>query len=140
MARSRRRSRRYYQRNYVSRRSLFGTRRSLFGINTRVTRRNLLRRKTRVLKYTSSLYNPYRETVRRKLQKKIQDVPFKYRKPKLYKNRTIGIGFKEDLINKICIRRSVRKQVLHALNKTGKGKGKQKKRVLTKMSKIKCGG
>lgn len=38
----------------------------------------------------------------------------------------------------VCDRRSERKQVLHAIRKTGSGKGTRKKPVLTKQSLIRC--
>ena len=48
-----------------------------------------------------------------------------------------AVGFKDPHKILICARRQIRKQVMHALNKTGKGKGR-KKPTFNQYSKISC--
>lgn len=50
----------------------------------------------------------------------------------------ISVGFREPERVLICVRRKRRREVMFALNKTGKGKGRQKRPRYSEYSKISC--
>lgn len=78
----------------------------------------------------------------------VADRPRMSRRPKdplrlsrsLYRGTKATLAFEAPQEVAICIRRQRRKEVLHAKQKTGRGKGKQRRPRRNAYSKISCGG